>query len=155
MWAFVALPGVLVGLVPSGYVLVGDVWPAGGWYWLGLVPGVLGAALGLACIRQFFVEGRGTLAPWDPPKDLVVRGAYRWVRNPMYLGAAGALVGWAVVFGSVVLSVYACVLVTTFHLRTVCSEEPKLREQFGQEYEEYCRQVPRWIPRLRPVPRRS
>lgn len=121
------------------------------------VPAVVGAALAiagaavlLACIRDFAVSGRGTLAPVDPPRKLVRVGLYRHVRNPMYLGVLVALVGEALFFESQVLGFYAAVVALAFHLFVVLFEEPSLRSLFGPDYERYRASVPRWIPRLRP-----
>jgi protein-S-isoprenylcysteine O-methyltransferase Ste14 len=122
------------------------------WRWIAVVPSVLGFAVALRCVWDFGRTGHGTPAPIAPPKRLVVVGFYRYVRNPMYVGF---LTGWAglyVVFGKwnlVVISV-ACLVVLGVHLFVLGYEEPTLRRMFGTEYEEYCRNVPRWLPRLRP-----
>lgn len=114
----------------------------------GAVVGTLGAALALACVLTFALVGRGTPAPFDPPRRLVVRGPYRLVRNPMYLGAGLALVGAALVYRSVALVAYAAALLVATHLFVVLYEEPTLRRTFGEDYEAYCRRVRRWLPRL-------
>ena len=121
------------------------------WRWLAVVPSVLGFAVALRCIWDFGWTGRGTPAPMVPPKKLVVVGFYRYVRNPMYLGFAVGWVGLWIVFGqanpSVVVAVAAvCIGV---HLFVVFYEEPTLREKFGADYEEYCRNVRRWWPSAR------
>ena len=115
--------------------------------------GVLLTALGLALvvwtIRLFVTEGHGTLAPWDPTSALVVRGPYRHVRNPMITGVVLVLAGEAVVAQSAPLAVWlGCVaLVNAIYMPLV--EEPGLRRRFGDAYDVYCANVPRWLPRLR------
>jgi protein-S-isoprenylcysteine O-methyltransferase Ste14 len=84
-------------------------------------------------VRDFFVAGRGTLAPWDPPRHLVVVGLYRFVRNPMYVSVLTVVVGWWLATGSRLLAGYAVVLAIGFHLRVLYHEEPWLRRQFGEE----------------------
>jgi protein-S-isoprenylcysteine O-methyltransferase Ste14 len=107
-----------------------------------------GGALAVWCILSFVVIGRGTPAPFDPPRRLVVRGPYRYVRNPMYLGAGLALAGAALFYQSSAILAYAGVFLVLLHLFVVGYEEPTLRRTFGQDYEAYCRQVRRWWPGL-------
>lgn len=109
----------------------------------------LGAGMLLICDWDFAVSGRGTPAPFDPPKTLVVRGLFHVVRNPMYVGVVTALLGESLLFRSVCLLLYAAGLWLAFHLFVTLYEEPHLRRTFGTEYENYCAAVPRWIPRLR------
>ncbi len=98
------------------------------------------------CLWEFAVTGRGTPAPVDPPKHLVVRGPYRIVRNPMYVSVALAVLGWAAYLHSARLLAYALVAVLCFHLFVVVVEEPTLQRKFGDAYEQYRRTVRRWIP---------
>jgi protein-S-isoprenylcysteine O-methyltransferase Ste14 len=98
------------------------------------------------CLWEFAVTGRGTPAPVDPPKHLVVRGPYRVVRNPMYVSVALAVFGWAVYLHSTRLLAYALVIVLCAHLFVVFVEEPTLQRKFGDAYEQYRRTVRRWIP---------
>lgn len=114
----------------------------------GLVPILLGALMYLWCACDFTFTGKGTPAPIDPPKELVVRGLYRFVRNPIYVGAALVIIGESVLFESTRLFVYALLLLLVFHLFVIYYEEPGLREKFGEAYEQYCRTVPRWMPRV-------
>ena len=100
------------------------------------------------CVR-FVRQGHGTPAPMAPPGRLVVSGPYRAVRNPAYLTALGVLLGEALLLGSRAVLVYAGAMAVAFHLFVVLYEEPALRRKFGAEYEAFCREVPRWIPRLR------
>ncbi len=115
---------------------------------LGIVTATAGAALAVWCILAFALIGRGTPAPFDPPRRLVVRGPYRHVRNPMYLGAAAALAGAALYYGSMVLALYAAGFLLVTHSFVVWYEEPTLRAMFGADYERYCSGVRRWRPRL-------
>jgi protein-S-isoprenylcysteine O-methyltransferase Ste14 len=111
---------------------------------------VLGAVALLRAILRFAVEGLGTPAPVAPTRHLVVGGAYRYVRNPMYLAVLATIVGQALWLGRPVLLQYAAVFLATVAAFVLGYEEPALRRQFGEEYEAYVRAVPRWWPRLRP-----
>ncbi|MCI0555780.1 MAG: isoprenylcysteine carboxylmethyltransferase family protein [Anaerolineae bacterium] len=110
---------------------------------------ILGALIIVQCSVDIIRRGRGTPAHLDPPKELLIRGWYRHVRNPIYLGALIVQVGYIVWFGSARALLYALFMFTVFHVLVVFIEEPILRSTFGMEYEEYCRNVPRWIPRWR------
>ncbi len=107
---------------------------------------ILGGSIYLWCLWDFASTGRGTPAPIDPPKHLVVRGLYRYTRNPMYVGVLAVIFGWALVFGSPPIAIYGFLLAGFFHLFVVIYEEPHLRRVFGSSYEEYCLQVSRWLP---------
>lgn len=114
-----------------------------------------GLLLLIFTIFQFFKHGEGTLAPWDPPKKLVVEGVYRHVRNPMHTGVFLVMLGEGVLLGSEIVF-YSGLFFTILHLLYIpAHEEKRLRERYGNEYEEYVRNVPRWIPRLRPWAGRS
>ena len=121
----------------------------------GIVVGAIGAALALWCIVTFIVIGRGTPAPFDPPRRLVTAGPYRFVRNPMYIGAALALAGAALFYQSSVLLWYCAAFGLITHLFVVVYEEPTLRSSFSAEYTDYCKRVKRWWPTLRPNARVS
>jgi len=112
----------------------------------GMVIGIVGGAVALWCIYTFAAVGRGTPAPFDPPRRLVARGPYRFVRNPMYIGAGLTLAGAALFYESLQLLGYAGIFFLAAHLFVVRYEEPTLQQTFGQEYEAYCRQVKRWLP---------
>lgn len=112
----------------------------------GILLASIGGLLALWCVLTFAVLGRGTPAPFDPPRRLVVRGPYRFVRNPMYLGAGLALAGAALYYRSAALATYAAIFVLLTHALVVWYEEPTLRATFGDEYESYCRRVARWWP---------
>lgn len=121
--------------------------PIGVWQIAGMLVGTAGAALVLTCVFSFAFVGRGTPAPFDPPRRLVVGGPYRLLRNPMYAGAGLALGGATLYYQSIVLLGYAALFLIVTHLFVVLYEEPTLRRTFGEEYEAYCRQAGRWWPR--------
>jgi protein-S-isoprenylcysteine O-methyltransferase Ste14 len=146
----VFVPGFWTVLVP--YWVVGrraqlDLRGAGA---VGCVLVVAGVALYLMCaFWGFALRGKGTPAPIDPPKQLVMEGPYRIVRNPMYWSVLFVMLGEALAFRSLALAEIGCVFFACTALFVMVYEEPLLHEKFGAEYEEYCRRVPRWIPRLR------
>ncbi|WP_211451234.1 methyltransferase family protein [Collimonas antrihumi] len=141
--AFVALPGVVAILVPLFWLFSTShttlVHP------LGLLPLLAGFAVLLWCVREFYVSGKGTLAPWAPPARLVETGPYRYSRNPMYVAVTLALLGWAAAFGSRGLLIYALVVAVAFHLRVVLGEEPWLSRTHGSQWLRYRSRVPRWF----------
>jgi protein-S-isoprenylcysteine O-methyltransferase Ste14 len=144
--AFLALPVVFGGLLPW-LLSRNDGWrtpgTALGWPVFLFSLGVL-----LWCVRDFYVIGKGTLAPWDPPRKLVIFGLYKFVRNPMYVGVLGCVAGWSLIAGSPLVAGYTVMLAIGFHLRVILYEEPTLARQFGNEWTQYCGTVNRWIPRL-------
>lgn len=115
----------------------------------------LGLTFFVASLRRFAVDGKGTLAPWDPPRDLVIRGPYRYVRNPMISGVVFILFGEAAVLGSWPHAAWALTFMGLNLLFIPLLEEPQLARRFGERYREYCRHVPRVIPRLSPWERRD
>ncbi|HZM20490.1 MAG TPA: isoprenylcysteine carboxylmethyltransferase family protein [Anaerolineales bacterium] len=115
---------------------------------IGMIVGVIGALIALWCVFTFATIGGGTPAPFDPPRRLVIRGPYHFVRNPMYIGAGLALAGAALFYESTVLVLYLCVFFLVTHLFVIWYEEPTLRQNFREEYEAYCRLVRRWLPGL-------
>jgi len=133
------------GLLPS-LLLPIDRWRTSG-TWFGLPVLGCGIFVLLWCVRDFYVTGKGTLAPWDPPTRLVVVGLYRFVRNPMYVGVLGVVLGWSLVAGSPLLAIYAALLAVGFHLRVVLYEEPVLQSQFGDDWTRYRAGVNRWLPK--------
>ena len=106
-----------------------------------------GGALALACVGLFVVRGRGTPAPFDAPKQFVAAGPYRYMRNPMYIGAWLVLIGFGLYRRSASILLFCLVWILGAHLLVLCYEEPTLRRKFGKSYEDYCRLVPRWIPK--------
>lgn len=151
--AFLVLaPGTVAGYVP---------WLISRWQANETFPGfsavrIAGAALMMAgvpvlleCFGRFALQGAGTPAPAFPTQRLVVKGFYRFVRNPMYLSVVTVLLGESLFFGSLGIALYAAAAWLTAHLFVMGYEEPSLRKAYGAEYETYCAHVPRWIPRLK------
>ena len=141
--AFIALPGLVAFAAP---LLI--AWPrvrGGPFHAVSLVLLIPGTALLLWCVRDFLVAGKGTLAPWDPPRNLVSSGAYRFSRNPMYVGVSLILWGWAMAFGSGALVVYAVIVMVAFHVRVLLNEEPYLARTHGRRWDDYRARVPRWM----------
>jgi len=114
----------------------------------GMVLGAVGAVIALWCVFTFGTIGQGTPAPFDPPRRLVIRGPYRFVRNPMYIGAGLALAGAALYYGSIPMLGYTILFFLAAHLFVLWYEESSLRRTFREEYEAYCRKVRRWWPRI-------
>ena len=117
---------------------------------IGVTIGLAGLVLFAASLRRFVVNGRGTLAPWDPPKHLVVQGPYRYVRNPMISGVILVLVGEALILRSGSHGWWAATFFGVNSIYIPLLEEPLLRARFGRAYTQYARHVPRLIPRVRP-----
>lgn len=149
LWT-ILLPGFFGGYVPWRYFGLDRVEsdPANPVHVLGLICMVLGALLLAACIVEFARSGRGTLSPLDPPRRLVVRGLYRYVRNPMYLSVTTLVLGETLLTQSTALAAYLAVWFLAVNLFVIGYEEPTLRRMFGDSYDEYTKQVGRWIPRL-------
>lgn len=148
----VIAPGVVAGLVP--WWLTG--WRAGTSDPVpvrvtGAALIVAGAAVLLGAFGQFALEGRGTPAPPVPTGQLVVRGLYRYVRNPMYLAVLAVIAGQALLLGRPVLAGYAAVVAAAFVAFVYGYEQPALARRYGAQYEAYLRAVPGWWPRLRPA----
>lgn len=147
--AFLALPGLVAGVLPWVIAQVAPWGVAGA-----PVPGGLVYAAGFAavawCARDFYVSGKGTLAPWSPPERLVIVGFYRFVRNPMYVAVVTALIGAAITTGTYACMAYAAAIAVGFHVRVVSHEEPWLARVFPEDWRRYRANVPRWIPRLSP-----
>jgi len=141
--AFAACPGTVAYAVPIGWALLSHWharYPSGG---TGLI--LVGTTLLLKCVREFYVAGRGTLAPWSPPQRLVTTGLYRFSRNPMYVAVILILAGWAVLFAERELTIYALAVACAFHLRVVLAEEPFAARVFGEEWRTYRARTPRWV----------
>jgi protein-S-isoprenylcysteine O-methyltransferase Ste14 len=114
---------------------------------LGMALIVVGWSILLWCTVEFVRRGRGTPSPNRAPTKLVVSGLFRFVRNPMYVGVVTAIEGFALAMHSWETALYGLVVATAFHLRVLFYEEPRLTREFGDEFETYCANVPRWIPR--------
>src|SRR6187455_1266500 len=141
--AFLVLPGTVAFLVPLVVIRPGV--NAGSFRASGLIPVGIGSVLLLLCVRDFYVSGKGTLAPWAPPPNLVVVGLYRFSRNPMYVAVTLMLAGWAVCFWSATLAIYTCFVIVAFHLRVLFGEEPWLARTHGEAWDKYRASVPRWL----------
>ena len=146
----IVVPGLLVSFIEThvGWELPPALWA---------LPFLIAASLiasGLVLfgwtVRLFAGAGQGTLAPWDPTQRLVVAGPYRHVRNPMISGVLAVLLGEAALFGSWPLFVWFLVFLALNQVYIPLSEEPGMERRFGEEYRRYARNVPRWLPRLRP-----
>jgi len=145
----ILVPGTVTVLIPS---LLVDGLPRpepGPIMWLGVAIFLVGAAIYFRCAWEFAVRGLGTPAPIAPTKFLVTTALHRYVRNPMYIGVFTVLLGEAVTLRSVALLGYAAFFCVPVQLFVVFYEEPTLRRQFGESYEEYRRSVPRWIPKFK------
>ena len=148
-WALL-LPGLFAGYVPWRFFGLAQVQLnlQNQVHILALVMIGLGAALLATCIWEFARSGRGTLAPVDPPRELVVKGLYRYVRNPMYVSVTMIVLGEVLLTGSRALLVYWAVWFVAVNLFVIGYEEPTLRRRFGASYERYTKEVGRWLPRL-------
>ncbi len=149
---FALAPGTVAGVVP--YLLTR--WNEGPPSFGTTAVRTLGALLILIALTsllesfaRFVAKGRGTPAPIAPPRELVVSGQYRLVRNPMYVALVGVILGQALLLGRMVLLAYAAVVWAVCHLWVVAYEEPHLRRRFGASYEAYCSHVSRWLPGVR------
>ena len=117
---------------------------------VGLIPIILGLVVLIGFIWGFIVAGTGTPVLYDMPEEMIIRGSYGFVRNPMYAGGCILVLGQAILFKSFGFLLYFLVLLGVFHLLVVFVEERMLKQRFGELYSQYCKSVPRWIPRLRP-----
>jgi protein-S-isoprenylcysteine O-methyltransferase Ste14 len=146
-------PLTVAGLVPWWITRWRTESPFGTFALLRII-GVLLIAAGIPVLldsfARFAIQGLGTPAPVFPTRHLVVKGLYRYVRNPMYVALLVVVTGQTLFFGSLSILEYGAILWLGFHLFVVLYEEPKLRETFGDEYETFCAHVPRWIPRACP-----
>jgi protein-S-isoprenylcysteine O-methyltransferase Ste14 len=141
--AFLALPGIVAFAIPISWLVSTSrtelAQP------LGLVPLLAGCVGLLWCVRDFYVFGKGTLAPWSPPRHLVTAGLYRYSRNPMYVSVLLIVLGWAVSFDVRGLYWYALFVAIAFHLRVVLGEEPWLASTHGASWDDYAKRVRRWL----------
>jgi protein-S-isoprenylcysteine O-methyltransferase Ste14 len=144
----IIVPGTVAILIPR-WLMGGFSRPASGvLIWVGGIAFLIGAAIYFRCAWEFAVRGLGTPAPIAPTKFLVTTALHRYVRNPMYVGVALAILGEAAIFRSVHVAEYAAIMLLIAHIFVVLYEEPTLKRQFGESYEEYRRNVPRWLPRV-------
>lgn len=148
LWTLLC-PGTVTILLPCYlFDLHWETEPWQGHEWMGLALILPGAGILLHCIYAFAKDGKGTLSPADPARRLVVKGLYRYTRNPMYVGVMMVLLGEHIFFASMALMWYAVAVFLVFNLFIRFYEEPYLRRQFGAEYEAYCQKVGRWLPDL-------
>ena len=148
--ATIVVPGAAVILVPYLILSSQDPTVSPGLdlaSLLGALLAVSGAWMVVWVSYSFVAQGKGTPIPIDPPRNFVAHGLFRYVRNPMYVGALLALLGETILFRSPWLAVYALGLWLALHTFLVAFEEPQLRRRFGQTYSDYCASTPRWIPR--------
>src|SRR5579872_994380 len=158
MVSVLALPVMVTGVLPAWIIHTrGYAIGAGLPMPLNVIVAVVGIAiagiglfLAAGAMRRFSTEGEGTLAPWDPPRKLVVRGTYRYVRNPMISGVLGILLGEAFFFSSMAIFKWFVFFTILNAIYMPLSEEPRLAARFGHDYLEYKCHVARWLPRLTP-----
>src|SRR5512136_2511301 len=141
------VPGLLLVALPA-WLMATDpaLFSFGLFRWLAIPCWMIGAAGTIWCAWEFTVRGRGTPSPTDPPKELVVRGLYRYVRNPIYAGVIIFLLGHVLWHPSPSILWMPLIVAISSHLFVILYEEPQLRRRFGAAYETYCKSVPRWIP---------
>ncbi|HEX2696570.1 MAG TPA: isoprenylcysteine carboxylmethyltransferase family protein [Anaerolineales bacterium] len=144
-------PGMVAGYIPLALLQNGPQIKTGILAYLAFPLWAIGTLILLWCFWDFLVKGRGTPAPVDPPKELVATGFYRYVRNPMYVGVLIVILGHFLWFKTISMLVYAGMVFLAFHLFVTLYEEPHLRKTFGSAYDEYCKSVPRWIPKLKNI----
>ncbi len=147
LWTLL-LPGLVAGFIPWQFYGVSHVHLdlTNPLTLLALVLIAAGGALLATCIWDFAAVGRGTLSPLDPPKQLIVQGLYRYVRNPMYLSVSTIVLGEALLARSRALLAYWGIFFVMANLFVILYEEPRLRRQFGESYERYMQRVGRWLP---------
>ena len=142
-------PGIVAVLIPfwlSGKSISAVFEQPFAWYhFLGFLIFAAGSAIVLICIASFAIRGKGTLSPADPTKKLVVSGLYRFSRNPMYVGVTMMMAGECTFFQSYTVVAYALLIFISFNLFIVFFEEPRLQDDFGNEYKEYTKKVGRWL----------
>ena len=146
---FILAPGMVAGLIPLALLRTGPQIQTGFLSYLAFPLWLTGVATLIWCFWDFLVKGRGTPAPIDPPKELVVSGLYNYVRNPMYVGVLLVIIGHFLWFGFWSFLIYAVVVFIAFHSFVTFYEEPNLKTRFGSSYEAYLSRVPRWIPRFK------
>lgn len=145
MMVTMVLPSILLYLT-NWHLNRAQVWTV----ILGIICLIIGLCLVVSTVKLFLTVGKGTLAPWDPTQKLVVSGPYAYVRNPMITGVVLILLAESLIFYSSALCIWAIVFACVNIIYFILSEEPGLRKRFGKEYEEYCNNVPRIVPRLTP-----
>lgn len=145
----IVAPGTVAGYIPLVLLRTGPRIETGFFAYLAFPLWVIGGIILLWSFWNFLVQGHGTPAPLDPPKELVATGFYRYVRNPMYVGVLLMLIGHFLWFGFWWLLAYTGLAFIATHLFVTLYEEPTLKRKFGAGYENYLKTVPRWVPRFR------
>ena len=141
--------GLIAGLFPylllrlEGKTFLVNTWTI--WQIAGIIAVFSGFFIMVICILRFATEGKGTLSPLDPTKKLVIKGFYKYSRNPMYVGVFLLLTGETIFWQSFILAGYAAIVFIGFNLFTILHEEPRLKRDFGTEYEQYSQKVRRWL----------
>ncbi len=156
--AIVILPGTVLVAIPSAIICfesfagknIGIASAEGYKFWLAFLCAALGVMLSGSSMRQFLLYGDGTAAPWDPPRNFVVRGPYRFVRNPMITGVVLLLFAESLSLSSLGLAIWGILFFLCNAVYFPLYEEPSLKARFGDAYDLYCAHVPRWLPRLTP-----
>ena len=147
LFFLILVPGLLIGYFPYRISTSDtELITLGVFSYLAYPLLLIGWTAMLWCFWNFLVNGKGTPAPMDPPKELVAVGLYRFVRNPMYVAGIIALLGWILWSPSLPLIVAPLIFFVAAHLFVIIYEEPTLKKKFGAAYEEYFKKVPRWIP---------
>lgn len=150
LFFLILVPGLLIGYFPYLVSTTDtELLALGALRYLAFPLLLIGWIAMLWCFWNFLVNGKGTPAPIDPPKELVAVGPYRYVRNPMYVAGIIALLGWMLWSPSLALIVAPLIFFTAAHLFVTLYEEPTLKRKFGTVYEDYCKRVPRWMPRVK------
>jgi len=145
----IVAPGMVAGYIPLVLLRRGSQLETGFFAYLAFPLWAAGGIILLWSFWNFLIQGRGTPAPIDPPKELVVTGFYRYVRNPMYVGIFLAIIGHFLWFRHWNLLIYAIAVAVAFNTFVAYYEEPTLKRKFGVSYEDYLKRVPRWIPKFR------
>jgi len=146
--AFLALPGMVAFAVPA--LIVNASGTRSEMAMATSLLFALGSLALLACVREFYIAGKGTLAPWAPPVHLVTSGLYRVTRNPMYVAVLLILLAWLMLSPTAGIAMYTLCVAVAFHLRVVLGEEPWLKRTFGNAWAAYSASVPRWLWPIRP-----
>jgi len=155
--AIILLPGTVLVFIPVAILLATQdskfapelASPTQIWFWLALLAAIIGLALSAWAATLFMKFGKGTPAPWDPPKRLVIQGPYRYIRNPMITGALLMLLAEAILFQSLPIAIWMTVFFIGNAIYFPLIEEKGLEKRFGDEYRNYKANVPRWLPRIR------
>lgn len=156
--AIILLPGMVLGVIPFfiTWLTRNTRFSASAAshkqavFWLAIFVAGIALVLIIRTVSLFFKTGKGTPAPWDPPKKFVVSGPYRYMRNPMITGALLVLLAESLLFQSWPLVCWMCVFLIGNMIYFPLVEEKGLKRRFGEDYALYCKNVPRWLPRLRP-----